>query len=246
MRNLNAIEMLSVWEQCLNQSLLQKALIFLVAVFPEMHPETLATLTIGQRDRRLLQLRERLFGQQLLTTAVCPKCKERIEWQSSITDYLMPCDEENETTAENEFEAEDYFFRFRLPNSLDLAAVIDCENTQTAQQLLLFRCLLQIEYSGSSCSVDQLPEPIIGKLNQQIEALDPQAVIRINLSCPECSHHWDVLFDIASFLWIEINDWAEHMLQTVHKLAKAYGWSEREVLNLSPVRRQLYLGMLGA
>ena len=105
--------------------------------------------------------------------------------------------------------------------------------------------MLQIEHSGSSCSVDQLPKPIIEKLNQQIEALDPQAEIRINLSCPDCSHHWDVLFDIASFLWIEINDWAERMLQTVHKLAKAYGWSEREVLNLSPVRRQLYLGMLG-
>lgn len=245
MRNLNAIEMLNVWEQCLNQPLLQKALILLVAVFPEMQPETLAILSIGQRDRRLLQLRQRLFGQQLLTTAMCPECSERIEWQSSIADYLMPCDEENETKTENEFETEDYFFRFRLPNSLDLAAVIGCENSQTAQQLLLSRCVLLIEHSGSSCSVDQIPESIVEKINQQFETLDPQAEIQINLSCPECSHHWDVLLDISSFLWTEINDWAEHMLQTVHKLAKGYGWSEHEVLNLSPVRRQLYLGMLG-
>lgn len=246
MRNLNAIEMLSIWEQGLNQPLLQKSLILLVAVFPETHPETLSTLTIGQRDRRLLLLRERLFGQQLLTTAVCPECSERIEWKSCITDCLMPCDEEYETSAENEFEIEDYFFRFRLPNSLDLAAVIDCENTQQAQQRLLSRCVLQTKHSGSNCSVDQIPKPIIKKLNQQLEKLDPQAEIRINLSCPECSYHWDVLFDIASFLWTEINEWAEHMLQTVHKLAQAYGWSEREVLNLSPVRRQLYWGMLGS
>lgn len=245
MRNLNALEMLNLWEQSLNQPLLQKALILLVAVFPEMQPETLATLSIGQRDRCLLQLRERLFGQLLLTTAVCPECSERIEWQSSITDYLMPCDEDNKTKAENEFETDDYFFRFRLPNSLDLAAVIDCENSQTAQQRLLSRCLLEIKHSGISCAVEQIPKPIFQKINQQIETLDPQAEIRINLSCPECSHHWDVLFDISSFLWTEINDWAEYMLQTVHKLAKGYGWSEHEVLNLSPVRRQLYLGMLG-
>ena len=109
--------MLSVWEQCLNQPLLQKALILLVAVFPETHPETLATLTIGQRDRRLLQLRECLFGQQLLTTAVCPECSERIEWQSSTTDYLMPCDEKNEMKVENEFEAEDYFSDFVYPTA---------------------------------------------------------------------------------------------------------------------------------
>lgn len=244
MRNLNPVEMLNIWEQCLNQPLLQKALVLLVAVFPDEQAESLAILTIGQRDRRLLQLRASLFGQQLLTTALCPRCNECIEWQSSIADYLIPDDKENKTKIENEFKTHNYFFRFRLPNSLDLAAVIECKNTQTARQLLLSRCLLHIEHSGSSCRVDQLPEPIIEKLNQQIEALDPQAEIRINLSCPECSHQWDVLFDIASFLWTEINDWAEHMLQTVHKLAKAYGWSEREVLNLSPVRRELYLGMV--
>jgi len=43
---------------------------------------------------------------------------------------------------------------------------------------------------------------------------------------------------------MEVNEWAERQLQTVHKLARAYGWTEREILNLSPVRRQLYLGMI--
>ncbi|MEA1978379.1 MAG: phage baseplate protein, partial [Chloroflexota bacterium] len=66
----------------------------------------------------------------------------------------------------------------------------------------------------------------------------------MTLTCPECSHQWEVLFDIASFLWTEINNWAERTLRTVHQLASAYGWAEREILNLSPVRRQLYLGMV--
>jgi len=133
-----------------------------------------------------------------------------------------------------------------LPNSLDVVEASNSENTEKAQQLLLSRCVLKASQAGVSCDIDQLPESIIQTLNQRIEHLDPQADIRIQLNCPECSHNWDVLFDIASFLWTEINDWAEQMLQMVHKLATGYGWSEKEILNLSPVRRQLYLGMLGS
>jgi len=85
---------------------------------------------------------------------------------------------------------------------------------------------------------------VIQALTERIESLDPQADIRIHLTCPGCCHSWCALFDIASFLWAEINGWAERMLQMVHRLAASYGWSERDILNLSPVRRQLYLGMV--
>ena len=101
------------------------------------------------------------------------------------------------------------------------------------------------EYAGEVCTIDNLPESIIQTINQQIEELDPQAEIRINLTCPECSHRWEVFFDITSFLWTEIDEWAGRMLQTVHKLARACGWTEKDILNLSPIRRQLYLGMVG-
>jgi len=246
MRNLNAIDMLNLWEYGLNQPLLQKALILLAAAYPEIQPDALVKLSIGQRDRRLLQLRERLFGSHFVNTADCPTCSEKIEWENSIADFIIIADENNSPDHEFDIEADDYSVRFRLPNSLDIAAVINNENTEKAQQQILSRCLLKVEYSGSSCTVDQLPDSVIQKLNRQIEQLDPQAEIRINLKCPECSHQWNVFFDIVSFLWSEINDWAEQMLRTVHKLATGYGWSEHEILNLSPMRRQLYLGMLGA
>jgi hypothetical protein len=77
-----------------------------------------------------------------------------------------------------------------------------------------------------------------------MEALDPLAEIRISLTCPQCNHKWDAWFDIAGYFWAEIQDWAEKTLAAVHQLARAYGWSEGEILELSPVRRQLYLGMI--
>lgn len=245
MRNLDANDMLSVWEQGLNQPLPQKALILLVAAHPEMQPDTLMKLSIGQRDRYLLQLRERLFGQQLLNTAVCPACSERIEWENSVADLLVSSLENSEDNDAFHIDVDGYTLHFRLLNSLDIAAVVNSEAEKTPQHLLS-RCLLKAEHAGADTTIDQLPDAVLQKLSQQMEVLDPQAEIRINLNCPACAHRWDVLFDITRFLWSEINDWAESMLQTVHKLATGYGWSERDILNLNPVRRQLYLGMLGS
>jgi len=52
-------------------------------------------------------------------------------------------------------------------------------------------------------------------------------------------------FDILTYLWSEIEDWAQRLLLEVHTLALAYGWSERDILAMSPRRRRLYLEMVG-
>ena len=228
MRTLTATDLLNVWEQGLNRSILHKSLILLVAAFPEMGGDKLEELSIGKRDAYLLSLRERLFGSRLVNNAVCPQCTGRIEWEQSISDFLVqPSD--HVIADQFNLEKDGYRLCFRLPNSSDMAE-LEAFNPETALHKLLKRCVMTAEYAGSLCEIGQLPDAIIQALNQQIEELDPQAEILVNLTCPECSHRWDVLFDIASFLWSEINDWAERMLQTVHKLAKAYGWSEQEIL----------------
>jgi hypothetical protein len=66
------------------------------------------------------------------------------------------------------------------------------------------------------------------------------------LTCPNCCNQWEGQFDIASYLWTEINTWARHMLQEVYLLARAFGWSEYAILTMSPQRRQLYLEMIRA
>ena len=248
MKSLTAEELLNAWEQGLNKSLLQKALVLLVAAYPDMHPNALLELSIGQRDLRLLQLRERLFGQQLLNTAVCPQCEQRIEWENRVADFAPQSAQKNTSKTEHKLDKDDYTLRFRLPDSIDIATVLNNEHDENsavkAEQQLLSRCLLKAEHSGTACDISQLPDSVIQALLQQFEELDPNADIRIRLNCPACAHSWDALFDIASFLCAEVNDWAEQMLRTVHKLAAGYGWSEREILRLSPVRRQLYMGML--
>ena len=47
-------------------------------------------------------------------------------------------------------------------------------------------------------------------------------------------------------LWAEISARAQHLLREVHLLASAYGWSEQQILELSPTRRASYLRMVSA
>lgn len=244
MKSLSAAELLYVWEKGLNQPILHRTLILLTAACPEMEADAVAELNIGERDARLLQLREWMFGPRLVNTASCPKCAGHVEWENDIADLYVHPSASSSTADEFSLQAGKYHLRFRLPNSVDIAAVLDESKAASKPADLLKRCIVTAERAGKTYDKNRLPKQALETLSHHIETLDPQAEIRIELTCPECSHHWEILFDIANFLWSEINSWAERTLSTVHQLAGAYGWSEQEILNLSPVRRQLYLGMV--
>jgi len=247
MKNLSAKEMLIVWEHGLNQPMLQRSLLMLLAAYPETSPDEALELSIGSRDIYLLQLRERLFGSHLINTAKCSQCTERVEWENEVADFCNPELTVNLSSKNLSLDRGDYHLCFRLPNSNDIVEILRFDQKKTTESdLLLRRCVITAEKAGTSIETNQLPGHVIDALEKRIDELDPLSQIRIDLTCPECSHQWHVVFDIVSFLWTEINNWAERMLLTIHKLASGYGWSEQEILNLSPVRRQLYLGMLGS
>jgi hypothetical protein len=242
MRPLKAMELLAVWERGLNQTLLERVLTLLTAACPEFEPEAMAELSIGERDARLLELRGWMFGSHLVSNAECPQCNQRVEWENRIADiHIQPL---SSPPAEFSLDMADYSLRFRLPTSRDIGAVMDAPGSDTMSRDLLELCIVSARHMGKACNPGHIPEDVLAAVESRIEELDPQAEIRMNLTCPQCSHKWDVLFDIASFLWAEINQWAQQTLRTVHKLASAYGWTERDILSLSPIRRQLYLGLV--
>lgn len=90
MRVLSTLELISVWEQGLSKSLVQRALILLSAAYPDASLESLARLSIGRRDGLLLSLREQIFGAQFESVARCPACGERLELLFQVADIQMP------------------------------------------------------------------------------------------------------------------------------------------------------------
>lgn len=245
MRPLDATELLNAWEQGLNQPILQRTLILILIACPELDSEAAENMSIGARDARLLQLREWIFGTRLLNIAQCPQCGERVEWEGSTRDLRIQTIDD-ELAEDFTLEVDNYRLHFRLPTSKDIVAVMAEKQSDgnTGTMALVKRCVISAYQAGETCNLADLPQGVFDALSRQIQKLDPQAEILTALTCPACSHPWEVLFDIASFLWTEINNWAERTLRSVDRLASAYGWTEREILRLSPVRRQLYLGMV--
>lgn len=243
MRPLTAMELLAVWERGLNQTPLMRMLGLLAAACPESDAESIAAWSIGRRDAGLMQLREWMFGQRLVNTAQCPQCAQRVEWESRISDFLTAEGVAGETAASFEITTAGYEVRFRLPTSKDMAEALGAPGDDALQRLFT-RCILSVRMGDRSCETAMLPEIVLAALSEKMEALDPQADIRVALTCPQCGHGWHVQFDIADYLWAEIQHWARQTLNDVHRLARAYGWSERDILALSPTRRQLYLGLI--
>jgi len=133
--------------------------------------------------------------------------------------------------------------RFRLPNSLDLAALLGCQNPVAARSLLVQRCVLQTSRDGVPVAGSELPAETITKLAQRMAECDPQAEVLLDLCCPACDHSWQAPFDIVAFFWAELAAQAKRLLSEVHALARAYGWREAEILGMSARRRQFYLEM---
>ena len=136
-----------------------------------------------------------------------------------------------------------YEVSFRLPDSLDLLALAHCGDLETARQSLLARCLLKARREREETTIKELPEEVLQAVAEQMANLDPQADVRLALTCASCRESWEEIFDINSFFWTEISAWAKRTLSDVHTLAKAYGWRERDILELSAWRREFYLSM---
>lgn len=227
-------------------SKIDRGLVLLNLQLPQLSLEDSARLSLGERDSRLLLLREQIFGKKLLNTVICPACKSKLEWTGNTRDIMLKEPDIDSIVGEYEFMDDDYSIRFRLPNSEDIAEIITQPGQGNHEQLLFEKCIIKGEKSGRVIKPDKIPGTVRDKISLMMKELDPQAEIEINLNCPDCGNTWVSQFDILSYLWSEINYWANSILQEVDILAREYGWSEEQIISLSPMRRQTYLELIGS
>jgi len=239
-------ELLAVWERGLNQTKLQKVLALLALAYPDSAPDDLAKLSIGERDGRLLQLRKSMFGSRFACMADCPRCSERVEWETDVDDICPKPSHSSAPSDDYTLEVDEFRVRFYLPNSADISAIIENGAEEATPENLLTRCILDSRRSDEVCAVEDLPDRVKQAVMKQMETEDSQADVNMLLDCPNCSHRWEAPFDIADYLLDEINSWAERTFLAVHRLASAYGWSQDDILAMSPTRRQIYLNMVNS
>ncbi len=260
MRGLSTTELLDAWAQGYAQPPPRRALVLLSSACPELEPDALARLTIGQRDSLLLTLREWTFGPRVTGVVGCPRCAEEVELAFDVADVrageAAPLDSSPST---HTVAVDGYEVVFRAPDSTDLLAL--AANGAATREALLARCLVsvtavdppvappdlapQAELRAAPPLSEAAQAAIAEAVDTALEAVDPQAEIELSLVCPACGHQWQALFDIEAFFWNELTTWAHHLLRQVHVLAAAYGWREADILALPAWRRQYYLEMAG-
>jgi hypothetical protein len=245
MRSFNSVALLRVWEECASQPPLERALWLLHALKPEKTAEEWARLSIGQRDAELLSFQEELFGPGLETVADCPECNERLEVGFTTTEIRVRSPQNHVRDDSERLELAGYEVQFRVPTSADLLALAR-NNPDDARGHLLRACIYFARYMGEPIDTASLPEGLLTEVIEKMAEADPQANVRIALSCVRCSHEWSMPFDCLAYLWGEIDDWARRLLSEVHELASVYGWSESDIIAMSPRRRGLYLDLVGA
>lgn len=232
-RSLTSADLLDAWDRCAGLPLSKRGVLLAAHAAGETY-ENVETLSLGTRDRFLMSVRERLFGTAVTARVDCPRCGEGVQSTFSSSDVVDSG--QGRGVVEYEIEAAGCVVKFRLPNSADLAVVDGLRDSSAVREILLRRCIV-------SAPADAGAEVFDAVVKAMGEA-EPEADIELALECPGCGHHWFAAFDILAFFWSELTAWARRVLREVHVLASAYGWSEGEVLSLSPLRRQMYMEMV--
>jgi hypothetical protein len=237
--------LLSAWEQGRAEpSSLGRSLALLGATGSDSAPVPLADLSIGQRDALLLQLHEEVFGDSFWALAVCEGCQERVEFSFHGSD--LRSSEPVECSDKQRVSQEGYEVEFRMPTSRDLLLVSERRSITEQRAQLLERIVLSAEQGGEPIAAKALPEEVISAMEETMQSADPRGEVSLRLRCQSCGHEWSAWFDAGTFLWKKFDTWALRLLQEVHVLARAYGWSERDIIGMTPWRRHAYLEMLGA
>jgi hypothetical protein len=215
---------LGIWERGRREHPVDRALTMLSVL--TAHPRReLAELPLDLRDRMLLQGRAALFGASMTAVATCHACGCAVD----VTVRPQDATPVEETFTVRLPGAE---VRVRLPNSLDLAAIATCSDVATARRTLLRRLV---------AADDQLALEVAEAIEAELDRRAGLSGGVIALTCPDCGADWTVELDVGAFMWREIEILSARLLRDVDTLAQRYGWSERDILALSPDRRRFYL-----
>ncbi len=233
MENLSRRQLLELWERGVRRHALDRGLLLLAQMRPGESLQQLADVPIGERDLALLDLYRMNFGRHLLAYIDCLACGTRLEFSldsETLRNQLPPACLEVDG------------IQLRLPTSHDLRLALQQPDQDAAIRCLASRCVV----SKRDDPAPELTTDEIARLETVLAEAHSAADILLDFACTQCGHTSQSAFDIADFLWLKIDTQAVRALDEIHLLARAYGWSEHDVLSLSDARRAAYIDRVTA
>lgn len=237
-----AATLLRAWEDGAAVTPLERAPSLLHSLGGAPEGIAISELSVGQCDARLFELRRALFGDVVEVVATCPVCHTELELDVPLSQLQPPVHEGR--LAPVTVQTDRHTVVCRVPLNGDLAA-IEAEGDDAGLRDLVDRCMVEARGpDGSPITVRDLPEATLDVIVSALAEADPGSHTLLRVHCP-CGNQWADELDIRSVVWADLTDWVGRTLTEVHQLAQAYGWSEREILEVEAWRRRWYMEAAG-
>lgn len=231
MASLSAARLLALWEPSSAAPAHQRLEPLVAALFAG---EAVERDTLGGRNRRLLALHADLNDAPIEARLRCGRCGTDNAFAVPAAEILacpVP-----DPAARAIVRSGNRRLAFRLPRMEDLKAAAG--DPDDALALIVARCRI-----GGTGSV---PAAVVARLAARFEALDPAARILVDLACAECAAPLRASVDLAEFVAADIDRLIDRLQREIHVIARAYGWTESEILAVPAGRRRRYVAMIVA
>jgi hypothetical protein len=195
----------------------------------DLHP---ADWPLGQRDAALMRLRIVVFGAQVPCVETCHMCRAIVELDAPLGDVLAMANgrPHGSPHTADPLVLSDGPCKARPLTTSDLIAAVALP-PQAARRGL----------AKAASGLDLTNPEDIDKVEAWLDRVDPLAHIDFDLDCAACGARWQRPFDIVSVLWAEATAAGRRLIDEIDLLARAYHWSEADILAVPPDRRALYL-----
>lgn len=179
-------------------------------------------MTVGDRDRALAALYGHVHGDRVVADAICAECTKRYEIGFRFSDLIRRMAPDGSATGDPPA-VRVAGSVIRLPRVADLGG--------TPEDML---AALLVEGSMPDAEV----------VEAAIGSADPALELDLSGTCPECSAEQRVPFSMVGFFSAALARDSEFLMRETHLLARAYGWSFGEIMELTRSERQGFVRLV--
>ncbi len=231
---------LDAWERGAGLGVHEQAAMALAVIEPDSGFGDVGRLPLCERDAALLDLRAALFGSHVDGVVRCPECAVEFDLPLDLASLEAP----PEAAAPLRVVAEGYAAFVRPPETGDLLAVDERLPQSALAEALFRRCVERPTRGEEPIAAEALPPSFRAAAAEQLSARGLESP-SVDLTCGECGHGWRAPVDIARTFIADVEGWVKRLLDDVHRIASAYHWSERDILDMPMRRRLFYLEAIG-
>lgn len=204
--------------------------------------ETVLQWTLKKRLQGLLAVYGVTFGDELVVDARCTHddCGEWLQFPLSMPAFVETAGDDDSIIHAPDDKTR---LRLRLPTGVDQLLWLEQRPVRTLFGSMAATLVLEVN-QGAPGPDFYVPEQWLSGLEALLEQHDPLTALQIDTVCACCGREFSIALDLERQILARFARLQQSLLEEVHMLASAYHWSERDIMDLTPVRRQWYLQKL--